>query len=127
MAKAVKFNPAQPPPRGPASRVPPLSRSERAAERRAAIVAAAMEEFVARGFAATRLDHSARRAGGAKGAVHPHFKDKESMFEELIRTAIVPLVGTLTGPPPVGASIRDALEGFAKVFIQEIANTRRCD
>jgi AcrR family transcriptional regulator len=103
------------------------NRSERAAERRAAIVDAAMEEFVARGFAATRLDDIAKRAGVAKGTIYLHFKDKESMFEELIRTAIVPLVGTLTGPPPAGASIRDALEGFAKVFIQEIATTRRGD
>src|ERR1700753_4436615 len=95
------------------------NRAERAAERRAAIVDAAMEEFVARGFAATRLDDIAKRAGVAKGTIYLHFKDKESMFEELIRTAIVPLVGTLTGPPPAGASIRDALEGFAKVFIQE--------
>src|SRR5690349_25180150 len=101
--------------------VPASSRATRAAERRAAIVDAAMEEFIARGFAATRLDDIAKRAGVAKGTIYLHFKDKESMFEELIRTAIVPLVGTLTGPPPGGTSIRDALEGFAKVFIQEIA------
>src|ERR1700753_5279 len=105
----------------------PSNRSERAAERRAAIVDAAMEEFVARGFAATRLDDIAKRAGVAKGTIYLHFKDKESMFEELIRTAIVPLVGTLTGPPAAGGSIRDALEGFARVFIQEIATTRRGD
>ena len=52
-----------------------------------------MEEFVARGFAATRIDDIARRAGVAKGTIYLHFKDKESMFEELMRTAIVPLVG----------------------------------
>ena len=39
----------------------------------------------------------------------------------------IPIDGTLTRPPPVGASIRDALEGFARVFIQEIATTRRGD
>src|SRR5689334_643243 len=76
------------------------NRAERAAERRAAIVEAAMEEFVARGFAATRLDDIARRAGVAKGTIYLHFKDKESMFEELIRTAIVPLVSPLQAPPP---------------------------
>src|ERR1700749_3024433 len=120
MAKAVKFNPAQPPPRGPASRVPPLNRSERAAERRAAIVDAAMQEFIARGFAATRLDDIARSAGVAKGMIYLHFKDKEWMFEELIRTAIVPLVGRLAGPPPVGGSIRDMVEAVALNFIREI-------
>ena len=59
-----------------------------------------MDEFIARGFAATRLDDVARRAGVAKGTIYLHFKDKESMFEELIRTAIVPLVGRLHAPPP---------------------------
>src|SRR5437870_13764703 len=100
-----------------------LNRAERAAERRQAIIEAAMEEFIARGFAATRLDDIAKRAGVAKGTIYLHFKDKESMFEELIRTAIVPLVGRMQAPPPIGGSVRDAVEGFAKAFIQEIAST----
>ena len=105
----------------------PANRAERAAERRAAIVEAALDEFIARGFTATRLDDVARRAGVAKGTIYLHFKDKESMFEELIRTAIVPLVGRMQGPPPIGGSVRDAIEGFALNFIQEIASTRRGD
>src|SRR5690348_3271379 len=127
MAKAVRPAPSAEATRKAAGKATKPNRSERAAERRAAIVEAAMEEFVARGFAATRLDDIARRAGVAKGTIYLHFKDKESMFEELIRTAIVPLIGSLTGPPPAGASIRDALEAFARVFIQEIATTRRGD
>ncbi|MGQ0686964.1 TetR/AcrR family transcriptional regulator [Bradyrhizobium sp.] len=104
-----------------------LNRAERAAERRQAIIEAAMEEFISRGFAATRLDDIARRAGVAKGTIYLHFKDKESMFEELIRTAIVPVVGRVLGPPPAGASVRDALEAFALTFIKEVATTRRAD
>src|SRR5580700_9820482 len=68
---------------------PAANRAEKAAERRAAIVEAALNEFIARGFTATRLDDVARRAGVAKGTIYLHFKDKESMFEELIRTALV--------------------------------------
>src|SRR6185295_14297830 len=75
------------------------NRAERAAERRAAIIEAALDEFVARGFTATRLDDIAKRAGVAKGTIYLHFKDKESMFEELIRTALVPLIGRLVTPP----------------------------
>jgi len=105
----------------------PSNRAERAAERRQAIVEAALEEFVARGFTATRLDDIAKRAGVAKGTIYLHFKDKESMFEELIRTAIVPLVGRLTGPPPMGASIRETIERTALTFIQEIVSTPRAD
>jgi AcrR family transcriptional regulator len=105
----------------------PTSRAERAAERRAAIVAAALDEFVARGFTATRLDDVARRAGVAKGTIYLHFKDKEALFEELVRTAIVPVVARIATPPPAIGSIRDALERFANTFIQEVANTRRAD
>jgi AcrR family transcriptional regulator len=107
---------------------PPVSsRAGRAAERRAAIVEAALDEFIARGFAATRLDDVARRAGVAKGTIYLHFKDKESMFEELVRTVIVPMVGRLHGPPQLGGTVRDAVEGFARMFIEEVANTRRGD
>ena len=110
-----------------ASPKPPLSRAERAAERRQAIIEAALEEFIARGFTATRLDDIAKRAGVAKGTIYLHFKDKESMFEELIRTALVPLIGRMMAPPPIGGSIRDAVEGFARTFMQEVVSTRRGD
>src|SRR5688500_9169077 len=106
----------------------PPNRAARAAQRRAAIIAAGLDEFIARGFAATRLDDVAKRAGVAKGTIYLHFKDKESMFEELIRTAIVPLVVRLgSAPPPPGASVRDMVEAFAKTFIEEVATTRRGD
>src|SRR6266699_1714097 len=64
----------------------PSNRAERTAERRQAIIEAALDEFISRGFTATRIDDVARRAGVAKGTIYLHFKDKESMFEELIRT-----------------------------------------
>ena len=86
-----------------------------------------MEEFISRGFAATRLDDIARRAGVAKGTIYLHFKDKESMFEELIRTAIVPLVGRMQGPPPKDGTVRDLIEAFAINFVREVATTRRAD
>lgn len=110
-----------------ASLNPPSGRAARAAERRQAIIEAALDEFVARGFTATRLEDVAKRAGVAKGTIYLHFRDKESMFEELIRTALVPLIGRLHAPPPIGGSVRDAVEGFARNFIQEVAATRRGD
>ena len=106
---------------------PPSGRAARAAERRQAIIEAALEEFIVRGFAATRLDDVAKRAGVAKGTIYLHFKDKESMFEELIRTALVPLIGRLHAPPTSGGSVRDAIEAFARTYVQEVASTRRGD
>lgn len=106
---------------------PAANRAEKSAERRAAIVAAAMDEFIARGFAATRLDDVAKRAGVAKGTLYLHFRDKESMFEELIRTAVVPLIDRMAAPSPIAGPVRDAVERFAETFIREIAQTRRGD
>ena len=65
------------------------------AERRDAILAAALDEFSARGFAATRLDDVAKRAGVAKGTIYLYFADKEALFQELIRTELSPVVGAL--------------------------------
>src|SRR5689334_5264992 len=69
----------------------------------------------------------AKRAGVAKGTIYLYFKDKESMFEELIRTAIVPFVDRMTAPPPVTGSVRDLIEAMARMFIHEVATTRRGD
>ncbi|MDX3967948.1 MAG: TetR/AcrR family transcriptional regulator [Bradyrhizobium sp.] len=106
---------------------PASNRATRAAQRRAAIVEAAMEEFIARGFAATRLDDIAKRAGVAKGTIYLHFKDKESMFEELVRIVIVPVVARLTTLPPPAGSVRDLIEAFASNFLNEVIGTRRGD
>ena len=103
-------------------------RAQGAQERREAITAAALDEFVARGFAATRLDDVAKRAGVAKGTIYLHFKDKEALFQELVRTALVPLIGRLIATPPKGdGSARAMVEGFAETFVREIAGTRRGD
>jgi AcrR family transcriptional regulator len=103
----------------------PSGRAERAADRRQAIIEAALDEFIDRGYAATRLDDVASRAGVAKGTIYLHFKDKQALFEELVRTALVPLIGRLAAPPAAGGSIRAALENFAENFAREVVTTRR--
>src|SRR3984893_16511630 len=110
-----------------ASLKPPSSRAARAAERRQAILEAALDEFVARGFTATRLDDVAKRAGVAKGTIYLHFKDKEALFQELVRTALVPLIGRLTSLPMAGGSARAIVEAFAETFLHEVVATRRGD
>ena len=71
------------------------TRKARSGERREAILAAALDEFSSRGFEAARLEDVARRAGVAKGTIYLYFRDKESLFQELIRTMLTPLVGTI--------------------------------
>ena len=106
---------------------PPSSREAKAAERRAAIIAAGLDEFVARGFAATRLEDVAKRAGVAKGTIYLYFTDKEALFQELVRSALGPMISRMSAPPVAGASARAMLEGFAELFVREVAQTRRGD
>src|SRR6516164_11716171 len=92
-------------------------RAERAAARRAAILEAALDEFSARGFAGARLDDVAQRAGVAKGTIYLHFKDKEALFQELVRTMLGPLVIGLEQLRASDLPIRTVLERFADLFV----------
>src|SRR5258707_10694534 len=103
------------------------TRAARREERRAAILAAALEEFAARGFAATRLDDVARRAGVAKGTIYLHFRDKESLFQELVRAMLSPLVGTIEAAALRDLPIRAVVEMIVDLFVNEIYGTRRKD
>lgn len=62
----------------------------RKADRPAEILTAALEVFAESGFAATRLDEVARRAGVSKGALYLYFETKEVLFREAVRAAIQP-------------------------------------
>jgi AcrR family transcriptional regulator len=107
----------------------PSKRAVGATERRAAIVAAGLDEFTAKGFAATRLDDVAKRAGVAKGTIYLHFKDKEALFQELVRTALGPLIVRISNPP-IGAdagSARAAMEALVNTFAHDVIGTRRAD
>jgi AcrR family transcriptional regulator len=105
----------------------PSKRELRAAERRQAIVEAALTEFSAKGFAAARLEDIAARAGVGKGTIYLHFKDKEALFQELVRTSIVPLVGRLGAPPSADTSARKLFETFIEMFVREVYQSPRGD
>jgi AcrR family transcriptional regulator len=100
------------------------ARAEKGASRRGAILEAALEEFSARGFAAARIDDVARRAGVAKGTIYLYFRDKEALFQELIRTMLVPIVAALETPTP-DVPTRVLLEGFIELFVREVYGTKR--
>jgi AcrR family transcriptional regulator len=102
-------------------------RQARRSERRDAILTAALEEFSARGFAATRLDDVAQRAGVAKGTIYLYFRDKESLFQELVRAMLSPLVGVIEAAPLRDLPIRAVAEMIIDVFVNEIYGTRRKD
>lgn len=67
-------------------------RRRRKEERPSELTAAALDLFVERGFAATRLDDVAARAGVSKGTLYLYFEGKEALFKAVIEEAIVPLL-----------------------------------
>ncbi|MDP1730320.1 MAG: TetR/AcrR family transcriptional regulator [Devosia sp.] len=72
-----------------AIRIPKFRR--RAEARPDEVLDAALDLFIEKGFAATRVEDIARRAGLSKGAVYLYFPSKEAILEGLVRRAIVPI------------------------------------
>jgi AcrR family transcriptional regulator len=103
------------------------ARAKRSAARRDAILAAALEEFAARGYAATRLDDVALRAKVAKGTIYLHFADKETLFQELIRLELSPVVGALEHASHAEISVGQLADRLTEVFVREVYQTRRKD
>src|SRR3954469_2599037 len=79
--------------------------------RPAEILAAALDCFAERGFAATRMDDVAARAGVTKGTVYLYFQTKQEMFEALVRSELLPNVERLEAA---------AADASATVFLERL-------
>src|SRR6478672_8577052 len=102
-------------------------RTQAAEERRSAILAAALEEFTARGYEGARLDDVAKRAGVAKGTIYLYFADKQALFQELVRSMVHPVLGMLDKMRGVDIPARMLVEGLLGTFVREVYGTRRKD
>jgi AcrR family transcriptional regulator len=103
------------------------ARKARSGERRDAILSAALDEFSTRGFEAARLDDVAKRAGVAKGTIYLYFRDKETLFQELIRAMLTPLVGTIEALGQAELPLAVLADRLADLFVREVYETRRKD
>ena len=56
------------------------------------LLASAIELFVERGFASTRLEDVARRAGVSKGTLYLYYANKEDLFKAVVRQTILPMI-----------------------------------
>lgn len=88
------------------------------------LLAAALEQFVARGFAATRLEDVARQAGVSKPTLYLYFANKEELFKAVVRANIVPMIGQ--AELAIGAYEGDSATLFREIMLgwwQRIGNT----
>ena len=61
------------------------------------ITAAALEQFVERGYAGTRLEDVAARAGISKGTLYLYFENKEELFKAVVREGLVSPIAEIRG------------------------------
>jgi len=66
----------------------PARHARRKVARPGELLAAALDLFVEKGFAATRVDEVARRAGVSKGTLFLYFPSKEELFKAVVRENI---------------------------------------
>jgi AcrR family transcriptional regulator len=102
------------------------------------ILSAALASFAERGFAATRLDDVAARAGVTKGTLYLYFRNKEELFKAVVRQELVPtielaeaMVANVTTPSLVlleqlvglfARIIRSPLSAIPKLVLTEAGN-----
>lgn len=67
----------------------PRPRQRRKEARPGELVAAALALFVEKGYAATRLDDVAARAGVSKGTLYLYFENKEALFKAVIQEDVL--------------------------------------
>lgn len=94
-----------PPSSTPPVATPPASSRQRRKEARPQeLLDAALALFVEKGFAATRSEEVAARAGVSKGTLYLYFPSKEELFKEAVRQNLSTLIAE-------GQGLVDAFEG----------------
>lgn len=99
-------------------------RQRRKEARPAELAEAALELFVEKGFAATRLEDVAARAGVGKGTVYLYFESKEALFKAAIEAAMTPAIEAAEALAERGdQSAAARLSEFVRGWWQMVANT----
>lgn len=102
-------------------------RRRRKEARPSEIIDAARAAFIEHGFAATRTDDIAARAGVSKGLIYVYFPTKEALFEAVVRSNVLPIfdvaAAALASDPttPASAQLRLVLE----MIYRELVGTER--
>lgn len=87
-------------------------------EKRAAILAAAIDLFTRQGFEGTSMDAVAAAAGVSKLTVYSHFGDKDNLFREVVRSRVQELFPERTYHFDPDTDIRDNLLRVALAHVR---------
>jgi AcrR family transcriptional regulator len=97
----------------------------RKADRPGEIIAAALEVFSERGFAATRLDDVAKRAGLSKGALYLYFETKEDLFRAVVGEAVGANLAHLEKAVQADLPFEQTLRAGLTLLANRLASDRR--
>lgn len=89
-------------------------RRRRKEARPAELVAAALDLFVEKGFAATRLEDVAAHAGVSKGTLYLYFDSKEALFKAVVREGLLPALAE-------GEKLVAGFDGPSEALLREVA------
>jgi AcrR family transcriptional regulator len=105
--------------------VPPRQRQRRtpAAQRRA-ILQAATEVFLERGYAGASIDAIVERAGGSKATVYALFGNKEGLLTALVAQGAESLAASVDALP-AGASLEENLRAIGRNYLHLILQPKR--
>jgi AcrR family transcriptional regulator len=96
----------------------------RADARPGELLEAALALFVERGYAATRLDEVARRAGVAKATLYLYYANKLELFKAVVRRSLVSGIDEFArAHADVGAPARKQLVDLLTLFTQRVADS----
>ncbi|MGB5409940.1 MAG: helix-turn-helix domain-containing protein, partial [Woeseiaceae bacterium] len=88
------------------------------------ITDAAFHEFAAKGYAATRVEEVANRAGVSKGLLYLYFKTKEELFKAVIRSVVMRRVDALVASVETTELSSEAfLRGPMLEFMKQVPNS----
>jgi TetR/AcrR family transcriptional regulator, regulator of autoinduction and epiphytic fitness len=85
--------------------------------KRAAVIAAAIEEFLAAGFDATSMDRIAARASVSKRTVYNHFPSKEALFAAILRQL---WESSDTGEAPVYSAVHPLRAQLLQLLLKKL-------
>jgi TetR/AcrR family transcriptional regulator len=99
-----------------------LEPSAKAERTRAAILAAAEQQFARRGFVATRLEDVAAAVDLKRAALFYHFRDKQSLYDAVVADAFGSLTTRLTeafsAPEAITVRIERAVEAWVDTVVE---------
>ena len=103
---------------------PARTRQRRKETRPQELLDAALSLFVEKGFAATRAEEVARRAGVSKGTLYLYYPSKEELFKAVVRQKLTQLIAE--GQDLVGSfegSTSDLLRLLVHIWWERFGNT----